>query len=253
MSPTTATVKSATLNHKPETPRPQASPIDNNTTSSSSPVKKPSPDIGSEDLIQLFQKRILPEWENKYGLSKGVTKALDFTAKNYLDDNNHLRIVCALGNEIAVAIDESMKQWGFPKPLAQTLYYGLWAVAVVSCGARAVLRGLGTQNLKPFVESSIQDAVAAIFGPTGIVIIANKIQNAIYKTTKFIPESIVSFIKPIISVALAEVSIPKILDPIGKTIAKHVSNLISNADYEQWSQAISNRLQAWMKPKAQAA
>ncbi len=253
MSPTTVTVKSATPNHKPETPRPQASHTNDNNTDSSSPVNKPDPGMGSADLIQLFQKQILPKWQSQYGLSDGASKALNFTASNFLDDNNRLRIVCALGNEIAVAIDESMKQWGFPKPLAKALYYGLWAVAVVSCGARAVLRGLGTQNLKPFIESSIQDAVAAIFGPTGIVIIANKIQNAIYKTTKFIPESLVSFIKPIISVALAEVSIPKILDPIGKTIAKHVSNLISNADYEQWSQAISNRLQAWMKPKAQAA
>jgi hypothetical protein len=210
---------------------------------------KPPVDIGSEDLIKLFQTTILPNWQEKYKLSKASTGALIFTVKNFLDDNNMLRIVCALGNEVAVAINESMKQWGFPKPLANVLYYGLWAVAVVSCGARAVLRGLGTQNIKPFIESSIQDGIAAIFGPTGVVMIANKAQDAIYNAAKFVPQSIINFARPVISVVLAEMAIPRILDPIGKSVGKMATGLISADTYSKWSDSIGKKLAG----KSQAA
>lgn len=206
---------------------------------------KPNPEIASEDLIKLFETTILPRWQGKYKLSDTSVGALKFTVKNFLDDNNMLRIVCALGNEVAVAIDESMKQWGFPKWLANTLYYGLWAVAVVSCGARAVLRGFGTENLKPFLESSVQDAIAAIFGPTGVVMIANKAQDMIYKTAKFVPQSLINFARPIISVVLAEMAIPRVLDPIGKTVAKFVTGIVSKETYAKWSDAISTKLQSY--------
>lgn len=212
-------------------------------------IAKPRVDIGSEDLIKLFQEKILPNWQEKYKLSNASTGALKFTVKNFLDDNNMLRIVCALGNEVAVAINESMKQWGFPKPLANVLYYGLWAVAVVSCGARAVLRGLGTQNVKPFIESSIQDGIAAIFGPTGVVMLANKAQDLIYGAAKFIPQSIINFARPVISVVLAEMAIPRILDPIGKSVGKMATGLVSPETYERWSESISKKLAG----KSQAA
>jgi hypothetical protein len=203
---------------------------------------KPPVDIGSEDLIKLFQEKILPDWQTKYKLSNASTGALKFTVKNFLDDHNMLRIVCALGNEVAVAINESMKQWGFPKPLANVLYYGLWAVAVVSCGARAVLRGLGTQNVKPFIESSIQDGIAAIVGPTGVVMLANKAQDAIYNAAKFVPQSIINFARPVISVVLAEMAIPRILDPIGKSVGKALTGLVPLETYSKWSESISKKL-----------
>lgn len=205
-------------------------------------LSKPDVNIGSEDLIKLFDTQILKNWQEKYKLGNTSIAALRFTVKNFLDDNNLLRITCALGNEIAVAINESMEQWGFPKALANVLYYGLWAVAVVSCGARAVLRGLGTQNIKPFIESSIQDGIAAIFGPTGVVMIANKAQDAVYKASKFIPQSVINFVRPVISVVLAEMAIPKILDPIGKTVGKLVTGLISPETYSRWSDSISKKL-----------
>lgn len=201
--------------HSPE-PEPKAS-FEN-------PLPKPSPDIEAKDLIQLFISKILPEWKSKYKLSESTNKALEFTVKNFLDDHNTLRIMCALGNEIAIGIDESMKQWGFPKWLSNTLYYGLWAVALASCGARAALRGLGTQSWKVFTESSIQDGVAAILGPTGVVLVANKVQDLFYKSSKVLPQSLVNFIRPLISVVAAELAIPRVLDPIGKSAGKAITN-----------------------------
>lgn len=193
-------------------------------TPSLNPLPKPSLDIEAKDLIQLFISKILPDWKRKYKLSESTNKALEFTVKNFLDDHNTLRIMCALGNEIAIAIDESMKQWGFPKWLSNTLYYGLWGVALVSCGARAALRGLGTQSWKVFTESSIQDGIAAIFGPSGVVLVVNKIQDLFYKSSKALPQSLVNFIRPIISVVAAELAIPRVLDPIGKSAGKAFTN-----------------------------
>lgn len=216
-------IKSPSIKNKIAIPEELHNPEPEPAANSNS-LPKPSPDIEAKDLIQLFISKILPEWKSKYKLSESTNKALEFTVKNFLDDHNTLRITCALGNEIAVALDESMRQWGFPKPLANALYYGLWGVALVTCGARAVLRGLGTQSWKVFTESSVQDAIAAIFGPTGIVLVANKVQDLFYKSTKALPQSLINFVKPIISVVAAELAIPRVLDPIGKAAGKAITN-----------------------------
>lgn len=210
-------------------------------------------EIAPEDLIERFKTTIIPSWQEEYGLSDRITKGLEFTAKRFLNDNDPLRVICALGNEVAVALIESMKQWKLPKTLANTLFYGLWGVSVGSCGARAVLRGLGTENLKPFVESSIQDGIAAIFGPTGVVMIANKAQDMLYKTVQVIPQSAINFVRPIISVTLAEKAIPKILDPVGKKVGKLASRIIPDETYKRYSESISRKLQKKLSSSATTA
>ncbi len=210
---------------------------------------KSNSDLVSKNLIENFETTILPRWQEKYKLNNTTTKTLKFVTKNFLDDHNLLRIICALGNEVAVALTESMRQWKFPQSLTNTLFYGLWGVSVGSCGARATLRGLGTESLKPFLESSIQDGIAAILGPTGVVMIANKVQDLIYNRVKIVPQSAINFVRPIISVTLAEKAIPKILDPLGKKVGALTSKIIPEETYNKYSQSISNKLQKRLNSK----
>lgn len=202
-------------------------------------------EVRDADLIELFHTNILPRWQQKYKLSDTSIQALHFTVNNFLDDSKFLRIACAMSNEVAFAIEESMQQWKFPKWLSNTLYYGLWAAALGSSAARVVLRGLGTGNIKTFLETAVQDTVAAFIGPTGIIMVADKVQNMIYKNTKLLPQSLVNFIRPALSVFLAEKSIVKILDPIGKSLGRMLTGIISPEKYKKWSELISNKLQTF--------
>jgi hypothetical protein len=207
-------------------------------------IDKPD-EVRDADLIELFNTDILPKWQQQYKLSDTSLKALQFTVNNFLDDKNMLRIGCALGNEAAVAIEDSMKQWKFPKWLSNTLYYGLWAAAIASSGARVVLRGLGTGNIKTFFETAVQDIVAAFIGPTGIIMVADRAQNWIYKNIK-LPQSIINFIRPMISVFLAEKSIVSILDPVGISLGRILTGVISPEKYKKWSESIGNKLKAML-------
>ncbi len=204
-------------------------------------------DIHDAELIKQFDDHILPKWQERYKLNDTSTKVLKFAVDNLLDDKNKFRIASALGNEVATALEESMKQWHFPKWLSNTLYYSFWGAALASSAARAVLRGLGTGNVKTFIETSIQDLVAAFIGPTGIIMASDKIQNLIYDKTKVIPNKVINFIRPLISVFLAEQSITRILDPIGKSLGKVFSGIISNETYKKWSEELGNKLQSLLE------
>lgn len=193
---------------------------ENNST-----INKTSSDTSQKELIKNFITSILPNWQEKYRLSDSTTNVLSFVVKNFLDDENPLRIICALGDEIAIAINESMKEWRFPKWLSNTLYYGLWVAGLSSCAVRAILRGLGAQSWKMFTESAVQDLVAAVIGPIGVVLAANKTQDLFYDSIKVIPQSLINFIRPIISVTSAELAIPRILDPIGRYLAKAATSV----------------------------
>lgn len=210
------------------------------------PILNPYNEIQDRDLISLFNNTLLPRWQEKYKLGDSNIKALKFTVDNFLDDRKFMRILCAMGNETAVAIEESMKQWGFPKWLSNTLYYGFWAASIASSGARAILRGLGTANVKTFTETAIQDLVAAFIGPTGAIMLADKAQNMLYQKTKLLPQSVVSFIRPIISVGVAAKSMTGILDPIGKSLGRGLSGMISPEKYKGWSESIGAKIETLM-------
>jgi HAD superfamily hydrolase (TIGR01509 family) len=168
----------------------------------------------AKKLIHKLNTELIPQWSKKYNLPAPVTSLIKMGVP-FLDDNWGPRILAAMGNEVAEALKPSMKELGVPKFLSSIIYYGSWAVALGSCSARAGLRALGNGSYKPLVKSAGQDLVAAIGGPTLIVLAANWIQNQVYDRIKALPSAVKSIVRPFVSLLCSYLTIPRILDPIG--------------------------------------
>jgi hypothetical protein len=179
----------------------------------------------TRNLIQKLNCELIPLWTKKYNLPTVATKLIKMGVP-FLDDNWGPRILAAMGNEVAEALKPSMKELGVPKFLSTIIYYGSWAVALGSCSARAVLRALGNGSYKPLVKSAGQDLVAAIGGPTLIVLAANWIQNQLYNRIKMLPSAVKSIIRPLVSLLCSYLTIPRILDPIGIKFGNWIVNLL---------------------------
>ncbi|MEY3370462.1 MAG: hypothetical protein RLZZ361_1132 [Cyanobacteriota bacterium] len=179
----------------------------------------------TQKLINKLKNELIPFWTQKYNLPAPVTSLIKMGVP-FLDDNWGPRILAAMGNEVAEALKPSMKELGVPKFLSSIIYYGSWAVALGSCSARAGLRALGNGSYKPLVKSAGQDLVAAIGGPTIIVLAANWIQNQVYDRIKALPSAVKSIVRPFVSLLCSYLTIPRILDPIGIKFGNWVVSLL---------------------------
>jgi len=168
----------------------------------------------AKKLIHKLNTELIPQWSKKYNLPAPVTSLIKMGVP-FLDDHWGPRILAAMGNEVAEAFKPTMKELGVPKFLSSIIYYGSWAVSLGSCSARAGLRALGNGSYKPLVKSAGQDLVAAIGGPTLIVLAANWIQNQVYDRIKALPSAVKSIVRPFVSLLCSYLTIPRILDPIG--------------------------------------
>jgi hypothetical protein len=179
----------------------------------------------AKKLIHKLNTELIPQWSKKYNLPAPVTSLIKMGVP-FLDDHWGPRILAAMGNEVAEAFKPTMKELGVPKFLSSIIYYGSWAVALGSCGARAGLRALGNGSYKPLVKSAGQDLVAAIGGPTLIVLAANWIQNQVYDKIKAMPSAVKSIVRPFVSLLCSYLTIPRILDPIGIKFGNWVVSLL---------------------------
>jgi|GEM_PF-6799512 len=179
----------------------------------------------AKKLIHKLNTELIPKWSKKYNLPAPVTSLIKIGVP-FLDDHWGPRILAAMGNEVAEAFKPSMKELGVPKFLSSIIYYGSWAVSLGSCSARAGLRALGNGSYKPLVKSAGQDLVAAIGGPTLIVLAANWIQNQVYDRIKAMPSAVKSIVRPFISLLCSYLTIPRILDPIGIKFGNWVVSLL---------------------------
>jgi hypothetical protein len=179
----------------------------------------------TKKLIHKLNTELIPQWSQKYNLPKSAT-ALIKMGVPFLDDHWGPRILAAMGNEVAEALKPSMKELGVPKMISSIIYYGSWAVALGSCSARALLRSAGEGTYKSLVKSAGQDLVAAIGGPTLIVLAANWIQNQIYDRVASLPSAFKSLVRPAISLFCSYLTIPKILDPIGIKFGNWITSFL---------------------------
>lgn len=190
----------------------------------------PAPTHSSESeaakkLMHKLNSELIPQWTQKYNLPAPVSNMIKM-AVPFLDDNWGPRILAAMGNEVAEALKPSMKELGVPKFISSIIYYGSWAVALGSCGARAVLRSAGEGSYKPLIKSAGQDLVAAIGGPTLIVLAANWIQNQVYDRIKAMPSAFKSLVRPAVSLFCSYLTIPRILDPIGIKFGNWITSFL---------------------------
>lgn len=176
-------------------------------------------------LMHKLSTELIPAWTIKYNLPAPVVSLIKMGVP-FLNDNWGPRILAAMGNEVAEALKPSMKELGVPKFISSLVYYGSWAVALGSCSARAALRSLGAGSMKPLVKSVGQDTVAAIVGPTMLVLAANWVQNQVYGRIRALPAAFKSIVRPAVSLFCSYVTIPRILDPIGIKVGNFVSKFL---------------------------
>jgi len=198
----------------------------------------PEPNLQAEPRIKTPETKMPAASDNS--IFKGVNSWLqNFYSKNKAqvdkfdqfmsDDSSKIRKILSLENELAEALDPSMKQLKVPEGISKFIYKGLWALCYLMTGTRMFIEAVKNGDAISGIKKLVQDFISVITLTTYFARALNWVQDKVEDAIG-VPSLIKNLLRPPITVLGCGKAIDyfdKVGRPAGDFVVKFLRKLSS--------------------------
>lgn len=154
------------------------------------------------------------------------------------DDSSKIRKVLSLENELAEALDPSMKQLKVPEGISKFIYKGLWALCYLMTGTRMFIEAVKNGDAISGIKKLVQDFISVITLTTYFARALNWVQDKVEDAIG-IPSIVKNLLRPFITVVGCGKAIDY-FDKIGRPAGDFVVDYLRKISSGQPSSKQSN-------------
>jgi hypothetical protein len=155
-----------------------------------------------------------------------------------LDDSSKIRKVLSLENELAEALEPSMKQLKVPEGISKFIYKGLWALCYLMTGTRMFIEAVKNGDAISGIKKLVQDFISIITLTTYFARALNWVQDKVEDAIG-IPSIVKNLLRPFITVVGCGKAIDY-FDKIGRPAGDFVVDYLRKISSGQSSSKQSN-------------